>query len=117
MTSMSAAAEKAKRGGKRTVQEIDTLRKAIKVILEDISRIFILESELREQLYAQKITEEEFLDKRRERAKKLFGQLKQHLDTYKKTAIPNTPFAGAINYALNQWEGLQTYLAPPVDPR
>ncbi len=99
---------------KKKKSPANPLRKATEVILEDISDIFKLESELREQLYTQKISEEEFLDKRKHRAKKLFEQFKAHVDTYKKITLPNTPFAGALNYTLNQWDGLQTYLETPL---
>jgi len=92
----------------------NALRKATGVILEDIASIFKLESELREQLYAQKITEQEFLARRKQRAKPLFEQLKAHVDANKKTVIPKTPFDGALNYTLNQWDGLQLYLETPL---
>lgn len=99
-----------KKSKKRPNRSVESLRKSTEVILSDMSAIFVLESELRKQLATQKITEEQFLLKRKKQAIRLFEQLKGHLDRYKKTVIPHTPFAGAINYTLNQWDGLQTYL-------
>ncbi|MPM16164.1 hypothetical protein SDC9_62540 [bioreactor metagenome] len=40
----------------------------------------------------------------------MFAIFKDHLDQQQKTVISQTPLAGAINYTLNLFEGLQTYL-------
>lgn len=81
--------------------------------VQDIGAIFALESRLRDQLVRNQIDEEQFLRKRREQAERLFAVFKTHLDQHKKTAMAHTPLAGAINYALNLFEGLKTYLDSP----
>jgi len=86
------------------------IRKAAQQIVQDIGEIFALESRLRKQLDHNQISEEQFLLKRKEQARVLFAIFKDHLDQQKKTVIPQTPLAGAINYALNLFDGLQTYL-------
>ncbi len=111
---LGCGGKRKKKPKKKPNPTVDSLRKATEVILTDISAIFALESELRAQLSVGKITEDQFLSKRKQRAAQLFKQLRGHLDGYKKTVIPQTPFAGAINYTLNQWDGLQTYLETPL---
>ncbi len=81
--------------------------------VQDIGAIFALESRLREQLVRNQIDEDQFLRKRREQAERLFAVFKTHLDQQKNTAMVHTPLAGAINYALNLFEGLMTYLDSP----
>lgn len=89
------------------------IRKAAQQMVQDIGEIFALESRLREQLHRNQINEEQFLHKRKEQAEPLFATFKDHLDQQKKTVIPHTPLAGAINYALNLFDGLKTYLDSP----
>lgn len=86
------------------------IRKAAQQMVQDIGEIFALESRLRKQLDHNQISGEQFLHKRREQAEPLFAIFKDHLDQQKKTVIPQTPLAGAINYALNLFDGLRTYL-------
>ncbi|MBC8548613.1 MAG: IS66 family transposase, partial [Candidatus Brocadiales bacterium] len=105
-------------GGKNRKQKKNlathSIRNDAEIIIGDIAAIFKLESDLREQLYREKITEQEFLEKRKKRAQALFKIFREHLEEKQKTAIPKTPFAGAIAYALNLWDGLQTYLETPL---
>jgi transposase len=100
--------------GKQKHSPTNMIRKTTETILKDIGEIFSLESELREKLYNQAITEDEFLKQRKKRAAALFSQLKAHIDQAKANVIPKTPLDGAITYTLNQWEGLQTYLETPL---
>ncbi|MDD3942979.1 MAG: IS66 family transposase [Sphaerochaetaceae bacterium] len=95
---------------KQTSPATKGIRKAAQQMVHDIGEIFSLESRLRKQLDHNQISEEQFLHKRKEQAKVLFATFKDHLDQQKKTVIPQTPLAGAINYALNLFDGLQTYL-------
>jgi transposase len=89
------------------------IRKAAQQMVQDIGDIFALERRLRDQLGRGQIGVEQFLQKRREQAQVLFATFRAHLDQEKKTAIVHTPLAGAINYALNLFDGLQTYLDSP----
>jgi len=86
------------------------IRKTAQQMVKDIGEIFALESRLREQLKRKQLSEEEFLQKRKAQAEELFATFKKHLDEQKEKVIPQTPLAGAINYALNLFDGLQTYL-------
>jgi len=95
---------------KQTSPATKGIRKVAQQMVHDIGEIFALESRLRKQLDHNQISEEQFLHKRREQAEPLFAIFKDHLDQQKKTVIPHTPLAGAINYALNLFDGLQTYL-------
>ena len=92
------------------------IRRTTEIILRDIGAIFHLESALRQKLYKQAITEDEFLHQRKKQAEPLFSRFKEHLDAAKETVIAKTPLDGAITYTLNQWEGLQTYLESPLLP-
>ena len=103
-------------GGKKKKKKAppSSVRTISQIILQDIAKIFHLESMLREKLYTQKISEDEFIATRIRQAEPLFTQLKEHLDSYKKTVLPKTPLFGAIQYTLNQWDGLQVYLQTPL---
>ena len=99
------------RKGKKQVSPANKgIRKAAQQMVQDIGEIFALESRLRQQLDHNQMSEEQFRHKRKEQAGPLFANFKDHLEQQKKTVIPQTPLSGAINYALNLFDGLQTYL-------
>ncbi|MCF7945910.1 MAG: IS66 family transposase [Spirochaetia bacterium] len=102
-----------KKSKKNTSSSLKSVRKDAQQMVQDIGKIFALESQLREQLSREQITEEQFLQKRKERAVKLFAIFKTHLEEKQRKVIPHTPFSGAIKYALNLFDGLQTYLETP----
>lgn len=89
---------------------IKGIRKIAQEFVQEIGAIFALENHLREQLSRHEISEKQFLKKRRKQAEPLFEKFKIHLEEQKKSVIPHTPLAGAINYALNLFDGLHTYL-------
>ena len=89
------------------------IRKAAQQMVQDIGEVFALERRLRDQLGRGQIGVEQFLHKRRGQAEALFSTFRTHLDQEQKSVVPHTPLAGAINYALNLFEGLQTYLDSP----
>ena len=48
---------------------------------------------------------------RQQKAKPLLEAMKEWLDREQRTALPKTPIAEAITYALNQWAALNVYLS------
>ena len=95
---------------KKTSATIKGAGKVAQQFVQDIGEIFALERRLREQLGRKQISEDQFLHRRKDQAGRLFAIFKDHLDQQQKTVISQTPLAGAINYTLNLFEGLQTYL-------
>ncbi len=89
---------------------IKGIRKTAQEFVQEIGAVFALENRMREQLARGEMSEEQFLRKRKEQAVPLFEKFKVHLEAQKKSVIPHTPLAGAINYSLNLFDGLQTYL-------
>ncbi|MBI9093567.1 MAG: transposase, partial [Sphaerochaeta sp.] len=59
------------------------------------------------------ISEEAFLERRREVVGKDFDDLKAWLDTYNGKVLPGSPLQTAINYPLDRWEALNKFLDFP----
>ena len=74
-------------------------------------KIFNREAELRELFDEEKITEEQFLERRQQKVKPLFDNLHEWLLEKKNREILETSKTKqAINYCLNRWENLTRYL-------
>ena len=74
-------------------------------------KIFNKEAELRELFDEEKITEEQFLERRQQKVKPLFDNLHEWLLEKKNREILETSKTKqAINYCLNRWENLTRYL-------
>ena len=74
-------------------------------------KIFNKEAELRELFDEEKITEEQFFERRQQEVKPLFDNLHEWLLEKKNREILETSKTKqAINYCLNRWENLTRYL-------
>jgi transposase len=71
-----------------------------------IQKIYRVESVLRDE----KITEEEFLEKRRKQAGPLLDKFKSWLDDKALNVRPHSNTGQAISYTLGQWEKIIHYL-------
>ena len=71
-----------------------------------IKQLYALEKQAREE----QLNVDEIKKLRQEKAKPIINHFKDWLDTTKATVPPQSPLAKAIQYALNQWHGLLTYL-------
>jgi len=85
----------------------------VKELLDLYGKIFHDEGEITDLFHAGSISEEEFLNKRREVVGKDLEDLKAWLDTYKDHTLKSSKLATAINYPLNRWESLTKYLDFP----
>lgn len=75
---------------------------AIKII----KQLYQLEKQAREE----QLNVDEIKKLRQEKAKPIIHHFKNWLDTTQAIVPPQSPLAKAIQYALNQWHGLLTYL-------
>lgn len=76
-------------------------------ILTEIQKLYTIERHCREH----KLTDEQIVLYRQEYAKPVLTTLFNTLKEYQSQEIlPNSPLGKAINYTLNLWDGLETYL-------
>jgi transposase len=62
------------------------------------------------------LTPSERLKMRQEKSAPLVAALRDRLDRWKLELIPKHPMADAVNYALNQWQAMTTFLEDPAVP-
>jgi hypothetical protein len=62
------------------------------------------------------LTPSERLKMRQEKSAPLVAALRDRLDRWKLELIPKHPMADAVNYALNQWRAMTTFLEDPAVP-
>lgn len=74
--------------------------------IAEIAKIYQVESEIKEK----GLTGQQKVAYREKNAGPVLDALGDWLVQQKKEVIPNTPIAIAIDYALQRWEGLKTYL-------
>jgi transposase len=85
----------------------------VKELLRLYGKVFHDEGEITDLFRAGDISEEAFLERRREVVGKDFDDLKAWLDTYNGKVLPGSPLQTAINYPLDRWEALNKFLDFP----
>ncbi len=85
----------------------------VKELLRLYGKIFHDEGEITDLFRAGDMSEEAFLERRREVVGKDFDDLKDWLDTYNGNVLPGSPLQTAINYPLDRWEALTKFLDFP----
>lgn len=81
-----------------------------------IRRLYVIEREIDKQLaatgaeWSPEARAKEVAAQRQQRARPVLDEFRKWLDTTKPKLLPKSPLAKAINYTLNQWDGLRRYL-------
>jgi transposase len=78
--------------------------------LSQIKELYTAERELREQLKEQKISAEEFTERRRERCGPILDAFHKWLEEKAGTVPESSKIGDAIQYALNEWPSLERYV-------
>ena len=97
---------------RRKFFEADKVSKKSKSALEGIKHIkklYTLENDLR----SKKLSLEDFLEQRKNKADPILDTFKQWLDKRSENVLPESALGKAVHYALNQWDYLIRYLESP----
>ena len=78
--------------------------------LSQIKGLYTIEEQLRKELKEKKISEEEFLFKRKERCTPILAAFHDWLETNSTKILDSSKLGDAISYALGQWPKLINYL-------
>ena len=78
--------------------------------LSYIRRLYELESKLR----SQELTDEKFLEKRKEGATPILEEFRVFLLKLDETVLPSSKLGEAVKYTLSQWNKLIKYLESPL---
>ena len=77
--------------------------------IKHIKKLYTLENDLR----SKKLSLEDFLEQRKNKAEPILDTFKQWLDKRSENVLPESALGKAVHYALNQWDYLIRYLESP----
>lgn len=91
-------------------RKFEPLAKSKHALAKQAMRIYQELYKIEREAKAENITPEARYELRQKKSKPIITEFKSWLDEQSKKILPKSPFGKAVNYCLNHWTGLQTYL-------